>query len=94
MDSLMKLFIAGNGLGKGINCQLIFEAWDKVSGAGSYTIRKFFKDGNLYCTISSSVVRNQLYFQKDTLVSLLNEELRSDSLYDQKQGFVKTLLLK
>lgn len=94
MEKLMKLFIVKNGLATGMNCQMVFEAWNKVSGAASFTIGKFYRDGTLYCTISSSVVRNQLYFQKDTLVSLLNEELRKNPLFDLKKGLVKNLILK
>lgn len=90
----MKLFISRNGLTTGVNCQMVFEAWDQVSGAGAYTIGKFYRQGNLYCTISSSVVRNQLYFQKDALVELLNETLRKNPLFDQKKGLVKNIILK
>lgn len=94
LENIMKLFISRNGLSTGINCQMVFEAWDKVSGASSFTLGKFYRDGNLYCTISSSVVRNQLYFQRDSLVELVNQELLRNPLFDKKKGLVKNIILK
>jgi hypothetical protein len=49
------------------------------------------------CAISSSLVRNQLYFQRDVLVEKLNEFLAADSLYDaggNDGAAVKVLILK
>lgn len=95
MEKIMKLFIEANGLSKGIGYQTVFEMWDKVSGAAQFTLRKFYRDGVLYVTVSSSVVRNQLYFQRETLVGLINEELSKDPLYNvQKNGLVKSIVLK
>ena len=94
LEDVMKLFIAKNGLTTGVNCQLVFEAWDKVSGAARFTLRKFYRDGNLFVTVSSSVVRNQLYFQRDTLLKLLNDELTANPLFNPKKGLVKNIILK
>ena len=49
------------------------------------------------CAISSSLVRNQLYFQRDVLVEKLNEFLAADSLFDaggNDGAAVKVLILK
>jgi hypothetical protein len=74
MTELVMEYIREMKLTTGFNTHRIFEAWDQVSGASRYTISRFYRDGMLYCTISSSVVRNQLYFQKDVLVQkFLNE---------------------
>ena len=75
----------------------VFEAWDEVSGASRYTLDRFFRDGILYCTISSSVVRNQLYFQRDVLVRKMNEILEKDPLLVRdglKTPLIRTLVLK
>ena len=79
------------------NRQRIFEAWDAVSGASRYTIDRFFRDGMLYCTISSSVVRNQLYFQRDVLVRQMNEYLAKDEMLvrdGKNEPVVRNLILK
>lgn len=94
LEDIMKLFIKRQGLTASMNCQLIFEAWDNVSGAAAYTLNKFYKDGVLYCTISSSVIRNQLFFQKDGILQGINDEISQNSLFDKTKGLVKTIVLK
>lgn len=97
MEELVTQFISEMKLTSGFNRQRVFEAWDVVSGASGYTVDRFFRDGNLYCTISSSVVRNQLYFQRDVLVRKMNEFLDKDSMMvrDSDDGpVIRNLILK
>ena len=97
MQELISLYIREMKLSKGFNCQRVFEAWDVVSGASRYTIDRFFRDGMLYVTISSSVVRNQLYFQRDVILQKMNEYLAEDELFVHDSNgspAVKTLVLK
>ena len=97
MSELIAQYIREMKLSSGFNCLRIFEAWDVVSGASRYTIDRFFRDGMLYCTISSSVVRNQLYFQRDVLVKKMNEYIDKDEMFvrDAKDGpVIKNLILK
>ena len=95
MEELIRLYIREMKLSSGFNRQRVFEAWDAVSGASRYTIDRFFRDGMLYCTISSSVVRNQLYFQRDALVEKMNGFLEKDPLFIKGAGpAVKNIVLK
>ena len=97
MSELIAMYIREMKLSTGFNRQRIFEAWDVVSGASRYTIDRFYRDGMLYCTISSSVVRNQLYFQRDVLVQKMNEYLDKDEMFvrDATDGpVIKNLILK
>ena len=59
----------------------IFRTWDLVVGeAGARaTTNKFFRDGILYCTINSSIVRTQLYYRKEDIALQMNKML-NDSL--------------
>ncbi len=84
-------------LSAGLNTQRIFAAWDAASGAGRYTVRRFFRDGKLYITVDSSVVRSQLSFQRDVLIEKINALLAQDELFtrdDARVGIVKELILK
>lgn len=97
MTELVAQYIREMKLSAGFNCQRVFEAWDVVSGASRYTIGRFYKDGMLYCTINSSLVRNQLYFQKDILLKKMNELLDKDELLvrDHLKGpVVRNLILR
>lgn len=96
MEELMPQLLRVMRLSSGMNDSIIMSAWDKVTGAAPYTLSKYVKNGVLYCTISSSVVRNQLFFNKDTIVEAINREVLADSLYLVTPGRkpVKTLILK
>lgn len=97
LDELVKQFIKDMKLDAGLNRQRVSEAWDAVSGAGRYTLDVALEKGVLYCTISSSMIRNQLYFQKDVLAEAVNEALRKDQLFiwDWTKGpCVRTLVLR
>ena len=96
MSELIVQYIREMKLSSGFNRQRVFEAWDAVSGASRYTVDRFFRDGVLYCTISSSVVRNRLYFQRDVLLKELNAYLESEGRYiDDGAGQpVKNIVLK
>ena len=95
VDVLKEMLVEGRAINTH-NSYLIYAAWDKVSGASSYTIKRFFRDGNLYITLSSSVICSQLSMQKDVLLKKINTFLAGDELYigDPSCGPVKQLILK
>lgn len=97
MDEVVRQYIKSMKLAAGLNTQRIFAAWDACSGAGEFTLKRFFRDGRLYITLNSSVVRNQLHFQKDELVEKMNRFLSDDSLFtsdNRSVGFITELILK
>ena len=97
MEEVVSMYIKSMKLTAGLNTQRIFAAWDDASGAAPYTLKRFFRDGKLYITLSSSVVRNQLSFQSDALVEKMNSILAKDELFtkdDPRVSYVKELILK
>jgi hypothetical protein len=97
LSELIQEYLRTSKLTSGLNTQRIFAAWDAASGAGRYTIRRFFRDGKLYITVDSSVVRSQLAFQRDTLLAKVNALLAQDELFTRDEGesdTVKELILK
>ena len=97
MDEVVSMYIKSMKISSGMNTQCIFSAWDDASGAARFTLKKFFRDGRLYVTLSSSVVRNQLSFQKDALIEKMNGILAENELFskdDPRVTFVKELILK
>lgn len=81
MEELVAQFIREMKLSSGLEKHRIAEVWNEVSGAGRYTLDVIFERGVLTCMLSSSVVRNQLYFQREALLKRLNEVLSEDSLF-------------
>lgn len=97
MEELVRQYIRSLRLAAPLNTRRIFAAWDEVSGAAQFTLKRFFRDGNLYITLGSSVIRSQLYYQKDALIEKINEKLKEDALYTRPKGDagpVKNLILK
>ncbi|MCR5019254.1 MAG: DUF721 domain-containing protein [Bacteroidales bacterium] len=97
MEEVVSRYIKSMKLAAGLNTHKIYEAWDACSGAARFTLKRFFRSGKLYITLSSSVVRNQLYFQRDLLVEKINAYLSSDPLFtpdNRSVSFVQEIVLK
>ena len=97
IGELLKYMLKENHLEKGLNTRRVFEAWEQASGAGKYSVKKFYRDGKLYITLSSSVIRSQLLFQRAALVEKMNAILSEDMLFTKdvpSAGFIKELILK
>ena len=81
IKDVLQEFIKEERLEDGLQRVRIFGAWDLVVGAAGAraTTSKFFRDGILYCTINSSIVRTQLYYRKEDIALQMNKML-NDSL--------------
>lgn len=97
MEELVGQFVRDMKLVSGLNRQRVAHAWTEVSGAGKYTLSTTYDKCVLTCFISSSLVRNQLYFQRDVLQKKINEYLAADELFvsaEDGSPAVKTIVLK
>lgn len=81
MESLVSQFIREMKLSSGINQVRVTEAWNTVSGASRYTLSVSYVGTYVYVTLSSSMARNQLYYQRDVIMNRMNEFLAADSLF-------------
>ncbi len=88
ISAIIQEYIKEAQLEDGLLRVKIFKVWDLIVGdAGTRaTTNKFFKDGILYCTISSSIVRTQLYYRKDDIIAQMNRMLSGN--------YVTKLILK
>ena len=97
MEEVVEEFIKSAKLASGLNTQRVFAAWDECSGAGPFTLKRYFRSGTLYITLNSSVIRNQLMFQKEALIEKMNATLSGDPLFTSDNltaGYVKELVLR
>jgi hypothetical protein len=97
MEEVIEEYIKSAKLASGLNTQRIFAAWDACSGAGPFTLKRYFRSGTLYITLNSSVIRNQLSFQKTELVEKMNATLAGDRLFtsdNRTVGYIQELVLK
>ena len=96
MKHLVQDFIREMKLSSGVNRQRAAQGWNVISGASAYTSDVFLDKGILYVTLNSSMVRNQLYFQREILVRKMNDFLTSDDLFVKTPGTpaIKNIVLK
>ncbi len=97
MEELVRQYIKSMRLAAGLNTQRIFAAWDACSGAGPFTLKRYFRGGTLFITLNSSVIRSQLYFQRAELVRKMNAFLSDDELFtadNRSVGEVRELVLR
>ena len=77
IKAIIEDFIKEERLEEGLNRARLFKAWDLVVGetGAKATTNKYFKDGILYCTISSSILRTQMYYRKEDIITHMNKML-------------------
>lgn len=75
VSGFIKAIVQNSALAPGLYSNAIYEAWDKFSGAASYSSNKYFKNNILHVTISSSVLRSSLAVQLDFIKDSINQEL-------------------
>lgn len=80
LEHVLKEFIIENKLQKGMNEVLVKQAWQNLMGNGvnTYTDEIMLKNNTLYVKLSSAVLREELNFGKQKIISLLNEELKEE----------------
>ena len=97
MDVLVKAWLRSNRMTGKVNTSRIYSAWDDVSGAAPYTLRRFYRNGTLYITLSSAVIRSRLIPRRQEFIDKINLRLAQDPLFtrnDRNVGLVQNLILK
>lgn len=77
VKDLMGAFLKENNLSKGIQKLKVEEVWAKLMGQGvvSYTEKVQLQNKTLVVSLSSSVLREELSYGKEKIISMMNEEL-------------------
>jgi hypothetical protein len=77
IKAIIEEFIKEERLEEGLNRARLFKAWDLVVGetGANATTNKYFKDGVLYCTVNSSILRTQMYYRKEDIIAHMNKML-------------------
>ncbi len=80
IDDLLKSFVKENKLEKGLDKVNVEAAWRDLMGNGvnNYTNSVKLHQDTLYVELSSSVLREELSYGKDKIITMLNEALREE----------------
>ena len=84
ISDVLKEFIEVNKLQLGMDKIDVQQAWKSLMGNGvnSYTNDVILKGSTLYVSLSSAVLRQELSYGKQKIISMINEELRKDVVKD------------
>jgi len=80
IQDILKEFVSSNNLQSGLDKVNVREAWLNLMGNGvnNYTTAIELKRETLYVHLSSSVLREELSYGNEKIVSMLNEALGKD----------------
>ncbi|MGV9004358.1 DUF721 domain-containing protein [Flavobacterium sp.] len=84
IGDVLKEFIEKNKLQSGMDKIDVQQAWKALMGNGvnSYTNEVILKGSTLYVSLSSAVLRQELSYGKQKIITMINEELRKDVVTD------------
>ena len=92
MEKVVREFLRSSKLSSGLNTRLVF-----ASGASRWTIRKYYRDGTLSVTLSSSTARSSLSSRREMIMLKMNQLLEEEPLFeadDPLVGKVREIILK
>ncbi|MHA7943682.1 DUF721 domain-containing protein [Formosa sp. 3Alg 14/1] len=80
ISDVLKEFVETNKLEKGLDKVNVREAWTSLMGNGvnNYTTEISLERDTLYVQLSSSVLREELSYGKEKIITMINEELGKD----------------
>ncbi|WP_291119754.1 DUF721 domain-containing protein [Flavobacterium sp. UBA6135] len=80
ISDVLKAFIENNKLQYGMDKIDVEKAWKELMGNGvnTYTKEVILKGTTLYVTLTSAVLREELSYGKQKIITMLNDELRKD----------------
>ena len=84
ISDVLKQFIEVNKLEAGMDKIDVEQAWKNLMGNGvnSYTQEVILKGSTLYVKLTSAVLREELSYGKQKIITMLNEELRKEVVKD------------
>ncbi|WP_462318806.1 DciA family protein [Marinilabilia sp.] len=88
LEDILKEIVGQPSISKGIYHSRIPKAWKEVMGPSVARVTRnvWFREGVIYVTLHSSIIRNELLMHHDKIVSNLNDYIG--------QPLVKKLVLK
>ncbi|NQX85865.1 MAG: DUF721 domain-containing protein [Flavobacteriaceae bacterium] len=77
LNDVLKDFVNTHKLQDGLDKVDVRNAWEQLMGNGvnNYTTQIMLKKDTLYVKLSSSVLREELNYGKDKIITMLNESL-------------------
>lgn len=86
IGAIVETMLAQNGLTNLYNEQRLCYLWGDIVGQGinRLTTRRLVENGVLHVWLTSAVLKNELSFQRERLVKVLNEAVGAEVIHDVK----------
>lgn len=80
IDDILGQVLRQNNLNEKLFETRVLNSWETVLGKtiNSYTTKKYFKSGTLYVSISSSILRHELFLEREKIKNALNKQVNSE----------------
>jgi hypothetical protein len=80
IGAAMTQFLKNSRLKNGVNNERIKEVWMEVMGAtiSKYTTQIEILNNTLFITTNVAALKNELYYQKQSIIERINESLREN----------------
>lgn len=77
LQDVLKAFVSDNNLQQGLDKVDVRDAWANLMGNGvnNYTTAIELKQATLYVKLNSSVLREELSYGKEKIITMLNEAI-------------------
>ena len=84
LKDILSEIMGQSAISKGINETLAVKAWGEVLGASvmRITTNIYTKNGVLFVNLNSSVIRNELFLNKNKIIDSINEYIGSKTIRD------------
>lgn len=86
IGAIIEKMLAQNGMTDRYNEQRLCYLWSEIVGPGinRLTTRRLVENGVLHVWLTSAVLKNELSFQREHLVKVLNEAVGAEVIHDVK----------
>lgn len=83
LSNVLSKVLQNNGIQQRLLEKHIIESWGKILGKGieDYTTSLYIDKGMLYAKIRSSVLRHELFLEREKILNLLNEHAGRKVIY-------------
>jgi predicted nucleic acid-binding Zn ribbon protein len=84
LQEILSKIVNGSNLTKGIRETRAVQAWSQVTGTAiqRVTTSVYLRNGVLYVSLNSSIIRSELLMHKDRIMEALNREAGGKVVFD------------
>lgn len=82
LEEAINLLISNKKINKGLTQSVIKQKWEEIMGSAiaTHTTGIYLNGSTLYVYFNSSIIKNEMVYNKDKAIELINEALGYDAI--------------